>query len=175
MSVHILSIEPPCGGPFVKQKGEETRSSSSGWLAIYNASEALKLPFATSPLHHKCKRTNTNTHYTNTNTQIQVQKYQIHICTTLAQVSRPTRLYLYSRPSLVVPFFEELISRTFLDENQFRLVSQDRVRSQNRIGCLVFVSRTVLSCLTHSPLINAECQEDSIVFLLKRPKWISHR
>ena len=74
-----------------------------------------------------------------------------------------------------MPFFEELISRTFLDENQFRLVSQDRVRSQNRIGCLVFVSRTVLSCLTHSPLINAECQEDSIVFLLKRPKWISHR
>ena len=81
----------------------------------------------------------------------------------------------YSCPCLVVPFLEELISRTFLDENQFRLVSQDRVRSQNRIGCLVFVSRTVLSCLTHSPLINAECQEDSIVFLLKRPKWISHR
>ena len=81
----------------------------------------------------------------------------------------------YSCPSLVVRFLEELISRTFLDENQFRLVSQDRVRSQNRIGCLVFVSRTVLSCLTHSPLINAECQEDSIVFLLKRPKWISHR
>ena len=70
---------------------------------------------------------------------------------------------------------EETFSRPFLDENQFRLVSQDRVRSQNRIGCLVFVSRTVLSCLTHSPLINAECQEDSIVFLLKRPKWISHR
>ena len=83
--------------------------------------------------------------------------------------------YIYSCPSLVVRFLEELISRTFLDENQFRLVSQDRVRSQNRIGCLVFVSRTVLSCLTHSPLINAECQEDSIVFLLKRPKWISHR
>ena len=33
----------------------------------------------------------------------------------------------YSCPSLVVPFFEELISRPFLDENQFWLVSQDRM------------------------------------------------
>ena len=33
----------------------------------------------------------------------------------------------YSCPSLVVPFFEELISRPFLDENRFRLVSHDRM------------------------------------------------
>ena len=34
-------------GPIAKEKGEERRSSSAGWLAIYNASEALKLRFAT--------------------------------------------------------------------------------------------------------------------------------
>ena len=34
---------------------------------------------------------------------------------------------IYSCPSLVVPFLEELISRPFLDENRFRLVSQDRM------------------------------------------------
>ena len=33
----------------------------------------------------------------------------------------------YSCPSLVVPFLEELISWPFLDENRFRLVSQDRM------------------------------------------------
>ena len=44
----------------------------------------------------------------------------------------------YSCPSLVVPFFEELISRTFLDENRFRLVSQDRMSVENGIGYLFF-------------------------------------
>ena len=52
VAVHILSTEQVCaGGPIAKEKGEERRSSSAGWLAIYNASEALKLRFATSPLH----------------------------------------------------------------------------------------------------------------------------
>ena len=50
------------------------------------------------------------------------------------------KLICYSCPCLVVQYTEELISRTFLGEIQFRLVSQDRVRSQNGIGCLVFVS-----------------------------------
>ena len=50
---------------------------------------------------------------------------------------------IYSCPCLVVEYTEELISRTFLGEIQFRLVSQDRVRSQNGIGCLVFVSRSL--------------------------------
>ena len=35
--------------------------------------------------------------------------------------------FSYSCPSLVVDYREELISRTFLDENRFRLVSQDRM------------------------------------------------
>ena len=47
-------------------------------------------------------------------------------------------VFLYSCPSLVVPFFEELISRPFLDENRFRLVSQDRMSAQNGIGYLFF-------------------------------------
>ena len=49
----------------------------------------------------------------------------------------------YSCPCLVVQYTEELISRTFLGEIQFWLVSQDRVRSQNGIGCLVFVSQSL--------------------------------
>ena len=38
-------------------------------------------------------------------------------------------MYIYSCPCLVVDYTEELISRTFLDENRFRLVSQDRMSS----------------------------------------------
>ena len=49
----------------------------------------------------------------------------------------------YSCPSLVVPFLEELISRPFLDENRFRLVSQDRMSAKNAIGYLVFISRSL--------------------------------
>ena len=49
----------------------------------------------------------------------------------------------YSCPNLVVPYTEELISRPFLDENRFRLVSQDRISAQNAIGYLVFVSRSL--------------------------------
>ena len=37
------------------------------------------------------------------------------------------RNWRYSCPCLVVDYTEELISRTFLDENRFRLVSQDRM------------------------------------------------
>ena len=46
----------------------------------------------------------------------------------------------YSCPNLVVPYTEKLISRPFLDENRFRLVSQDRISAQNVIGYMVFVS-----------------------------------
>ena len=50
---------------------------------------------------------------------------------------------LYSCPNRVVPYTEELISRPFLDENRFRLVSQDRISAQNAIGYLVFVSQSL--------------------------------
>ena len=49
----------------------------------------------------------------------------------------------YSCPCLVVQYTEELISRTFLGEIQFQLVSQDRISAQNAIGYLVFVSRSL--------------------------------
>ena len=45
----------------------------------------------------------------------------------------------YSCPSLVVDYTEELISRTFQGVNRFRLVSQDRISSENTMGWLVFV------------------------------------
>ena len=50
----------------------------------------------------------------------------------LASRAKLHKLNVYSCPCLVVDYTEELISRTFLGEIQFRLVSQDRVRSQNR-------------------------------------------
>ena len=56
---------------------------------------------------------------------------------------KETPMPIYSCPSLVVPFFEELISRPFLDENRFRLVSQDHISAQNAICYLVFVSRSL--------------------------------
>ena len=46
------------------------------------------------------------------------------------QISKPMHYgasQKYSCPCLVVDYTEELISRTFLDENRFRLVSQDRM------------------------------------------------
>ena len=45
--------------------------------------------------------------------------------------------FTYSCPNLVVPYTEEIISRPFLDENRFRLVSQDRISAQNGIGYLL--------------------------------------
>ena len=58
------------------------------------------------------------------------------ICTSLG----PYRIYmhLYSCPSLVVPNTEELISRPFLGENRFWWVLQNRMSTENAVGCLFF-------------------------------------
>ena len=44
----------------------------------------------------------------------------------------------YSCPSLVVPNTEELISRPFLGENRFWWVLQNRMSTENAMGCLFF-------------------------------------
>ena len=70
--------------------------------------------------------------------------------------------FTYSCPSLVVPFFEELISRPFLDENRFRLVSQDRISAQNAIGYLFF----------HHQQLFSPPNSHKLMLLRRRFKWI---
>ena len=45
---------------------------------------------------------------------------------------------LYSCPNLVMPKMEELISRPFVGQIQFRLVLQKDMGTESAIGCLVF-------------------------------------
>ena len=52
-------------------------------------------------------------------------KYQKYLCNMHPPIHVVANIY--SCPCLVVDYTEELISRTFLDENRFRLVSQDRM------------------------------------------------
>ena len=51
--------------------------------------------------------------------------------------------FIYSWPSLVVPYSEELFSRLFLDENQFWWVLQNRMSTENAVGCLFCLSRSL--------------------------------
>ena len=57
----------------------------------------------------------------------------------------------YSCPCLVVAYTEELISRTFLGENQFWQVLQKHMTTQNRIGYLVFVSQSLFCFNSSTP------------------------
>ena len=47
-------------------------------------------------------------------------------------------LHAYSWPSLVWRYTEEPFSRPFVGENQFRLVLQSHISTENAIGCLFF-------------------------------------
>ena len=46
--------------------------------------------------------------------------------------------FWYSWPSLVWPYTEEPFSRPFVGENQFWLVLQNHISTENAVGCLFF-------------------------------------
>ena len=59
----------------------------------------------------------------------------------------------YSWPSLVVPYSEELFSRLFLDENQFWWVLQNRMSTENAVGCLFCLSRSLCLQLQQNTMV----------------------
>ena len=61
----------------------------------------------------------------------------------------------YSCPNLVSPKSEELISRPFVGEIQFRLVLQKRMGTESAIGCLFFIHQALLFCPTHAHVIGS--------------------
>ena len=50
---------------------------------------------------------------------------------------------------------EELISRPFVSEIQFRLVLQKRMGTESAIGCLFFIHQVLLFCPTHARIIRS--------------------
>ena len=59
----------------------------------------------------------------------------------------------YSCPSLVVPYSEELISRPFLGENRFWWVLQKRMSTENAVGCLFCLSRSLCLQLQQNTMV----------------------
>ena len=79
-----------------------------------------------------------------------LQQWQVFVRSVIRYFLAQNDIITYSCPSLVVPFLEELISRTFLDENQFWQVLQKHMTTQNRIGYMVFVSQSLFRCASIS-------------------------
>ena len=78
----------------------------------------------------------------------------------------------YSWPSLVVPYSEELFSRLFLDENQFWWVLQNRMDTEDAMGCFLFRSHSLLFCLSEVARAQSSFSRG---FVQKRPNWISQQ
>ena len=80
--------------------------------------------------------------------------------------------YFYSWPSLVWRYTEEPFSRPFVGENQFWLVLQNHISTENAVGCLFFPPGTTFFAL-HS---HAHCFCCSVGisngFVLKQVTWI---
>ena len=77
----------------------------------------------------------------------------------------------YSWPSLVWPYTEEPFSRPFVGENQFWLVLQNHISTENAVGCLFFHQEQLFFCPTH-----AHCFRCSVGisngFVMKQVTWI---
>ena len=62
----------------------------------------------------------------------------------------------YSCPHIVRPKSEELISRPFVGEIQFRLVLQKRMGTESAIGCMFFIHQVLLFCPTQAHSIRED-------------------
>ena len=80
----------------------------------------------------------------------------------------------YSWPSLVWPYTEELISRPFVGENRFRLVLQKRMSSENAVGCLACLSRSLFLVFHSLPCPWGAPGIFSRGFVPNWPIWICH-
>ena len=88
-----------------------------------------------------------------------------------SQQTKSKMIICCSCPSLVLHKMEEPISRTFLDENRFRLLFQDRMSAQNAIGYLShnhFLSKS--STPGHFPLKLSCLLKDFLVLFV----WICY-
>ena len=82
--------------------------------------------------------------------------------------------FFYSWPSLVRPNTEELISRHFVGENRFRLVPLKRMSTENAVGCLLWLSRSLFFVFHSLPCPLGAQGKFSRGFVPKGPIWICH-
>ena len=86
----------------------------------------------------------------------------------------PKKTMTYSWPSLVWPNTEELISRPFVGENWFRLVLPKRVSTENAVGCLLWLSRSLFFVFHSLPCPLGAQGNFARGFVPKGPIWICH-
>ena len=72
---------------------------------------------------------------------------------------------IYSCPSLVWSNREELISRPFLGENWFWWVLQKRMSTENAVGCLFCLSRSLCLQLQQNTMVPVEVDGHLVRFL----------
>ena len=92
----------------------------------------------------------------------------------LAALAQVNSVESYSWPSLVWPNTEELISRPFVGENRFRLVLLKRMSTENAVGCLLWLSRSLFFVFHSLPCPLGAQGKFSRGFVPKGPIWICH-